>query len=97
MILHTVNKSPFQQTTLAQCIERCANNDAIILLEDGVYGALQSNPQADQLSAITCFAIEADIQTRGLSTVTLIREIQLIDFERFVALSCHYSLVMSWY
>ena len=97
MILHTVNRSPFQQATLAQCIQRCADGDAIILLEDGVYGALQHSPQANQLSTINCFAIKADVQARGLFTKPLIERIQLINFERFVELSCHYSLVMSWY
>ena len=97
MILHTVNRSPFQQTTLAQCIQRCADSDAIILLENGVYGALQHSPQANQLSTIDCFAIKADVQARGLSDKSLIKEIELIDFEHFVALTCRYSLVMSWY
>ena len=97
MILHTVNRSPFQQATLAPCLARCSENDGILLLEDGVYGALQSHPQADQLSTITCFAIEADIQSRGLSTQPLIETVTLIDFERFVTLSCDYSMVLSWY
>ena len=97
MILHTVNKSPFQQVTLAQCLSRCSSHDAIILLEDGVYGALQQCPQADQLSTITCFAIEDDLKSRGLLAQPLIEEIQHIDFDRFVALSCHYSSVLSWY
>ena len=97
MILHTVNKSPFQQTTLAQCLCRCGKDDGIILLEDGAYGALQGNPQADQLSAVMCFAIGADLQARGLLAKPLIEQVQLIDFDRFVILSCHYSLVLSWY
>ena len=97
MILHTVNKSPFQQATLAQCIQRCADGDGIILVEDGVYGALEHNPQANKLSTINCFAIKSDIQARGLSDKSLIKKIELIDFEYFVALTCRYSLVMSWY
>ena len=97
MILHTVNKSPFQQNVLAQCLDRCDSNDGIILLEDGVYGVLQDNPQADQLSAVTCFAIEADMEARGLLEKSLIEKVQLIDFHRFVNLSCDYSLVLSWY
>ena len=97
MILHTVNRSPFQQATLAQCIQRYADGDGIILLEDGVYGALQHSPQARQLSATNCFAIETDMQARGLSDKSLIEAIELIDFEHFVELSCRYSLVMSWY
>ena len=97
MILHTVNKSPFQDATLTQCLCRCDSSDGIILLEDGVYGALQNSPQARKLLTVTCFAIEADIHARGLSTRPLIKEIQLIDFERFLTLSCHYSSVLSWY
>lgn len=97
MILHTVNKSPFQQATLSQCLSLCDKEDGVILLEDGVYGALRVNPQAKQLSMVQCFAIEADLQTRGLLAKPLIKQINLIDFDDFVTLSCQYSQVLSWY
>ena len=39
--LHTVNKSPFGNGTLLSCLNHCKPGDAVLLIEDGVYGALQ--------------------------------------------------------
>ncbi|MBL4866170.1 MAG: sulfurtransferase complex subunit TusB [Pseudomonadales bacterium] len=42
MILHTVNQSPQQSTTLISCLRVAADGSAILLIEDGVYGALDN-------------------------------------------------------
>ena len=40
--LHTVNKSPYSSTALASCLAHLTGDAAILLIEDGVYGALAS-------------------------------------------------------
>ncbi len=40
-MLHTVNKSPFEKTSLDSCLRFAQEGSAILLLEDGVY-ALES-------------------------------------------------------
>ena len=40
MILHTVNKSP-QNPALKTCLRVAAKDSAILLIEDGVYAALE--------------------------------------------------------
>ena len=96
-ILHTVNQSPFNKNTLKQCLDCYSEGDGILLLEDGVYGALSSQPLANHLNAKNCYAIGADIQARGLNEQSLIQYIKTIDFQQFVQLCTQYDLVQSWY
>jgi len=97
-ILHTVNKSPFAHQALAQCLERIKTGDSLLLLEDGVYGALSSHTHADKIRSLTvCYAIKADIEARGLRNKQLSSNIQFIDYNQFVTLSTEHELVQSWY
>ena len=98
MVLHTVNQSPFDRQTLAQCLARChPEKDAIVLLEDGVYAALKTHPWARQLEGVTCYAIAEDLLARGLQPQQQLAHIQPIDFDRFVELTIDYPLTQSWY
>jgi tRNA 2-thiouridine synthesizing protein B len=99
--LHTVNKSPFTHETLASCLAVCTTSDSILLLEDGVYGALANSPCANQITArcaegVKLFALEDDVQARGLRE-KLSPEIQLTDYKGFVELSLEHRCVQSWY
>lgn len=96
-ILHTVNQSPFTTNTLAQCLSYIDDGDAILLLENGVYGALSSQSLAAQLTNKTCYVIEADLQARGLLEQDRLTHIKLIDVNQFVELTTQYDLVQSWY
>ena len=40
-MLHIVNKSPFQTSTLKTCLRMAQPGSAVLLIEDGVYGATQ--------------------------------------------------------
>lgn len=98
--LHTVNRSPYSHEALRSCVKICAPSDAILLLEDGVLGALPS-PNSSELSAliqegVKVFAIDADIQARGLAG-RLISGITRIDYEGFVKLTTQHTRVQSWY
>ena len=99
--LHTVNKSPFSHNTLSSCIKVCSKLDAILLLEDGVFGAMRSAPCAEDLSAliargIKVYALEPDVKARGLSEKMLDR-IELTSYNEFVQLSLTHRSVQSWY
>lgn len=99
--LHTINKSPFSNTSLSSCIKICSKNDAILLLEDGVFGALTSAPDAEQLqqlidSGTRIFAITDDVKARGLSN-KLLPAIELVDYNSFVQLTIEHRCVQSWY
>lgn len=99
--LHTVNKSPFTHTTLASCLEVCGNSDGILLLEDGVFGAVNSSPNGVQLKAaiargIKIYVLSSDVKARGLNA-KLTPNIQITDYNGFVQLSIEYRCVQSWY
>ena len=41
-MLHTVNKSPFEKNSIETCLRLADDKSSIILIEDGVYGALKN-------------------------------------------------------
>jgi len=99
--LHTVNKSPYSNNTLASCIKVCGCKDAILLLEDGVFGALQNAPCAEELQqliagGVKVFVLDVDVQARGLME-TLAEHITLTSYSDFVQLSLTHRSVQSWY
>ena len=99
--LHTINKSPFSHTTLSSCLQVCGSNDGILLLEDGVFGALGSAPCAEELTAlidagIKVYALAGDVSARGLQE-KLRNDVKQIDYNIFVQLSIEHNCVQSWY
>ncbi|GGY70494.1 protein TusB [Cellvibrio zantedeschiae] len=99
--LHTINKSPFSHTTLASCLQVCGNQDGILLLEDGVFGALGTAPCAEELSTLInsglkVYALTSDVIARGLKEKVR-DDISLTDYNGFVQLSIEHNCVQSWY
>ncbi|WP_341937112.1 sulfurtransferase complex subunit TusB [Marinimicrobium sp. C2-29] len=100
--LHTVNKSPFEHQTLASCARVCLDGDCVLLLEDGVYGALAARaPTCADLNGllqrgIAIFALEDDVVARGL-TGQLLDTVTLTDYQGFVKLSLEHQTIQSWY
>lgn len=100
-ILHTVNKSPFTHSTLSSCLDVCAQDDGVLLLEDGVFGAITSAPCAAKLQelmarGIKVYAISNDTKARGL-TRKLSQNILTTDYAGFVQLTVEHRCVQSWY
>lgn len=96
MILHTVNKSIFSSPTLNECLLTAARNDAVLLLEDGVYGALKTAHPAEP-HAVTWFALKEDLQARGITEHQCRDDVTLIDYAGFVELTEQYVSVCSWF
>lgn len=100
-ILHSVNKSPYTQNTLQQCLDVIGDNHALILIEDGVYAALKNSPSSSNLEKIYAqgtkvYALDTDINMRGLNG-DLSTHITTVSMNDFVNLCCQYSSVQSWY
>ena len=102
MILHTVNKSPYANQCLADCLANAATGDAIILIEDGVYGAT-AGPLFDQRlshlseSNIELYVLKPDFEARGLQPDQSVPRFSLVDDHRFVELVLKADKVLSWY
>lgn len=94
MILHLVNKSPFSNNSLHQCLQLLGERDSIVLLEDAVL--LLANPQAASglPPAERLFAIESDIQARGLSACAGITG---VEYEQLVELVVRHDKTLSWF
>ena len=50
-MLHIVNKSPFQTSSLDSCLRLAHPGSALLLIEDGVSGTLYDSEDADALVA----------------------------------------------
>ena len=70
--LHTVNKSPFATQTLQSCLSHAKDGDAVLMIEDGVYGGMagsrhrKSAVVADRAGAVTIHVLAEDLAARGL-------------------------------
>jgi tRNA 2-thiouridine synthesizing protein B len=99
MLLHTVNQSPAAGNALQSAIRAILPGAHLLLLEDGVYAAVDGSATAKQLllmDGIHCYALAADVATRGLSD-RLAAGIGQISYEDFVRLSTECHAVQSWY
>ena len=99
-MLHTVNKSPFERSSLASCLRLAKKGSTILLIEDGVYAALQgtsaSNRVAEKCSEFSFHALGPDLEARGLAGKPLIEGVTLVDYGGFVDLVEKHDAVHSW-
>lgn len=98
-ILHTVNKSPFDKNSLERAFGTAKDGSAVLLLEDGVYGAIKGATSSamveDAMKTVKVYAIGADIDARGIKD-RLIDGIEIVDYAGFVKLTADHSQVQSW-
>ena len=87
-MLYTVNKSPLSTISLASVLRIAPEGAPILLYEDGVYAALKgakSTPIVqDALGAHPIYALDADLEARGIDKV--LDGIQVIGYDGFVEL-----------
>ncbi|OUD14091.1 sulfurtransferase complex subunit TusB [Thioflexithrix psekupsensis] len=100
MLLHTVNKSPFERVALQTCLRLSQAGCGILLLEDGVYAALQGTQTEaqikDALNDKKVYALLPDLQARGFTADKVIAGVQLIDYNGFVDLVIEYQATQAW-
>ena len=98
--LHTVNKSPFQDQALASCLSHVKAGDSVLLIEDGVYGALSGSTMSDLVSKsgadVSLLALEPDVASRGIDHARLLEGITLIDYAGFVDLAATTDRTQNW-
>ena len=98
--LHTVNKSPFATGTLLSCLKHCRSGDAVLLIEDGVYGAIAGSAVAEQVEACTqevsLFVLAGDLQARGIDTGKILGSVKSVGYEGFVDLVTNHDRTQSW-
>lgn len=99
-MLHTVNKSPFEKSSLQSCLRLAYAGSDILLIEDGVYAATAGTVVESLLVAAMekhcVYVLEPDLQVRGLDQLELIPGIRTVDYSGFVSLVVNNHAVHSW-
>lgn len=87
-MLHMINKSPFKSDSLSSALRFAQDNDPILLIEDGVYGAAEGTSVAEAVKANMgknpVYALQGDVKARGVNR--LIDGVKVIDYDGFVEL-----------
>ena len=81
-ILHTVNKSPFERNSFAACIDHANGGSAVLLIEDGVYGAVAAGDIAARIKAangIKIYVLGPDLAARGMSEEQIVDGVDVVD------------------
>lgn len=98
-MLHTVNKSPFDDRTFETCLKFAKPGSSILLIEDGVYAAAGGTAIAKQvqaaLSRVSIYALKPDIEARGMQN-RVMDGVRLVDYGGFVDLVTEHRAVQSW-
>ncbi|MFT7595699.1 MAG: tRNA 2-thiouridine synthesizing protein B [Paracoccaceae bacterium] len=98
--LHTVNKSPFDSGSLVSCLNHCKDGDAVLMIEDGVYGGLSgtivSEAVQQKTDAVDIFILSPDADARGLNAGRMISGIAGVDYDGFVDLVAQHDRTQAW-
>ena len=75
-MLHTVNKSSSEKSTLVSCLRLAADDADILLIEDAVYAAMTGTQTESiiqsALATYQIYVLEPDLECRGLDKSRLI-------------------------
>ncbi|SEM20741.1 sulfurtransferase complex subunit TusB [Halomonas caseinilytica] len=96
MKLHIVNRAPDAGRAVEQALSAMAAEDRLLLIEDGVQGALPS--LVDEFASIEgrLYALHEDLEARGLMNRHDER-VEVVDVEGFVTLTEQAERTLSWY
>ena len=99
-MLHLVNKSPFDRNALDSCLRLATAGSSVLLLEDGVYAALNKATSAEavkqRMDDMTFYVLGPDVSARGLDDTPLIDGINVVDYGGFVDLVVEHDVAQSW-
>lgn len=99
-MLHTVNKSPFERTSLDSCLRLAKKGSAILLIEDGVIAAQKGTAQSSKIEGAVgdydVFVLGPDLKARGLSEDQVIDGVKVVDYGGFVDLAEERGTVNAW-
>ena len=98
-MLHTVNKAPFECSTLETCLRFAKPGSTVLLIEDGVYAAARDTAVSarvrEALANVAICALRPDVEARGMQD-RVMDGVRLVDYEGFVDLVVGHDAVQSW-
>ncbi|MCG8425875.1 MAG: sulfurtransferase complex subunit TusB [Chromatiales bacterium] len=99
-ILHTVNKSPYEKSSLDSCLRYAKGGSAILFYEDGIYAALQGASMEEKVKGaaqnVKLYVLGPDLKARGIAEDRVIDGIAVVDYAGFVDLSVEHDKVSAW-
>jgi len=95
-MLHLVNKSPYENNNLSTASSIMQGGDELLLIEDGVYGAVKAGKASAMLEGCTVSVMGPDLAARGISEDKLADGVNVIDYNGFVDLVEKNDKVQSW-
>ncbi len=100
MLLHTVNKSPFERNAFDSCLDHAVAGSGILLIEDAVYAAVKGNTAsarfAEKGKGKDLYVLGPDLKARGLDPANVIDGVTVVDYGGFVDLAAKYQSVNAW-
>ncbi len=96
-MLHIVNKSHRQTTSLQSCLRLAQDGHALLLIEDGVYAATKAGAGAiaPVLARLKVYALQPDLEARGMAG-SVAEGVTTVDYAGFVDLVAEHSNSQSW-
>lgn len=96
MVLHTLNAAP-SSAAFHDCLKVVQRGDAVVLLGDGVYAALDGTEACSALQTknVQLFILGADALLAGVRTSA--ENITSIDMDGLVALTERFPRQLAWY
>src|SRR5271157_2450103 len=95
--LHTVNKSPFERGSMATAFGHVLQGDAVLMIEDGVFGARKGATFAKTIeenrALCEVYALGPDLEARGLKTEDLADGVKVVGYDGFVDLVASHARV----
>lgn len=98
-MLHIVNKSHAQTSSLQSCLRLAKAGSALLLIEDGIYAATQGGAATSGIAAavkqLKVYALQPDVDARGMAG-KLVDGITPVDYAGFVDLVTEHPSNQSW-
>jgi tRNA 2-thiouridine synthesizing protein B len=91
--LHLIHRADALNAALA----RRGQEDALLLLDEGVYAALAGHPATAGLAGARVYLLREDLAARRIGEGRLAAGPQPIDMKEFVALTAAHSPIVSWF
>lgn len=98
-MLHIVNKSPLEKTSLDSCLATALPGAAVLLIEDGIYAATRGNAAEgklkDAMARLKVYVLKPDLDARGMADRAM-EGVTLVDYGGFVDLVAEHPNCQSW-
>ncbi|MBB3330421.1 tRNA 2-thiouridine synthesizing protein B [Halomonas campaniensis] len=96
MLLHILNRSPATSLVYRQALTAIGPEDRLLLIEDGVQGAMPQLVRHFEGLEGRLFALREDLASRGLEG-HCDPAVQVVDVDGFVLLTEEADRTVSWY